>query len=238
MLLPLSDEPQSPADATWSVPHEWEGETAFLVGGGPSLIGFDPARLAGLGRVIAINRMVLPFQAWPGLPTADVMYFCDASFWHRDGAAIRAFYRGPRIVTLARLPNDPDLLRLTRHARLGLSSDPRQLCHGANSGYQAINLAYLFGAARIVLLGFDLKVSVSTGRTHAHGGYLPPNHSINDRLVYQGEVSHQLGQVHLPKFATLQDPLALAGVEVINASPHSALDVWPRMSIDEALAAL
>jgi hypothetical protein len=31
----------------------------------------------------------------------------------------------------------------------------------------------------------------------------------------------------LPKFKTLADPLAAAGVHVINASPGSALKIWP-----------
>lgn len=220
-------QPQSPASSNWSVPRAWLGDTAFIVGGGPSLRGFNPERLRGRGRVIVINRMVLPSAdgVWPGIPWADVMYFCDEKYWRVDGARVREFYKGGCLVTMARLPNDPDIHRLSRRARVGLSPDPRQLCHGSNSGFQAINLAYLFGARRIILLGIDMAIG-EDGRTHTHEGYGP----------CVQEVELHLKAVFLPKFPSLVKPLKDAGVEVINASPRSALTCWPRVSIDEALA--
>ena len=54
----------------WSIPPEWTGETAFLLGGGPSLKGFNAECLRGR-RVIAINN------SWELAPWADVLYFCD-----------------------------------------------------------------------------------------------------------------------------------------------------------------
>jgi hypothetical protein len=38
-----------------------------------------------------------------------------------------------------------------------------------------------------------------------------------------------------PALATLVDPLARARVEVLNATPNSALKCWPRVDLAEAL---
>ena len=61
---------------------------------------------------------------------------------------------------------------LKKGQKFGLESARDTLAHGNNSGYAAINLAVHLGAARIVLLGYDMgndgKVS------HFHEGY-PPN---------------------------------------------------------------
>jgi hypothetical protein len=224
------------ASATWSVPREWAGDTAFLIGGGPSLRGFPVDRLRGRGRVIVINRMVLPCEEWPGVPWADVLHFCDCSFWVSFRDQILPLWQGGRITTLcngymveagavvaARMYPGDGLLRLARAPRLGLSNDPRRLSHGSSSGYQAINLAYLFGATRIVLLGFDLQFAGD--RTHTHAGY----------GIRQATLSHQLG-VHASAFPFLVEPLERAGVEVLNASPNSALTCWPRIPRDETLS--
>jgi hypothetical protein len=52
---------------------------------------------------------------------------------------------------------DPEAFKLHIAPLVALSRDARSLAHGGNGGYQAINLAYLAGAARIVLLGYDMK---------------------------------------------------------------------------------
>ncbi|MBZ7921652.1 hypothetical protein LAC81_07640 [Ensifer adhaerens] len=65
--------------AAWSVPREWAGEPAFILGGGASLEGFDASRLIGRGRIIAVNDAGLDLA-----PFADVLYFADGmSRWFR-----------------------------------------------------------------------------------------------------------------------------------------------------------
>ena len=55
----------------------------------------------------------------------------------------------------------------------GLSLDPDKLVTGHNSGFQALNLAVLAGARRILLLGYDGKAG-QDGRTHWSGGHPRP----------------------------------------------------------------
>lgn len=103
----------------------------------------------------------------------------------------------------------------------GLSLHPKRIHAGKNSGYQAIGLAFLWGAAKIVLLGFDMQKT--GGKTHHHG-------------------DHEGG---LPNLGTLKDWVGLMpalaqdlrreGVECINASRETALACFERMSIEDAL---
>lgn len=202
--------------AYWTVPPEWTGETCFVLGCGPSLRGFDAKVLRGRGRVIAVN------DSFGLAPWADVLYACDARWWQTRRANVRDTWTGRRMVTLE---NQIDgVLRLRNSGEDGLETDPGALRTGKNSGYQAIGLAYHFGAARIVLLGFDMRL----GR--------------HDELHWNDRSETQTPQgfagtlaLMLPKFETLREPLATAGVQVVNATPGSALRVWPMVRMGDVL---
>jgi hypothetical protein len=90
---------------------------------------------------------------------------------------------------------------------------------GSNSGYQAINLAFLWGAKRIVLLGFDCKSK--GGKPHWFGKH--PK-ELNQTQPYE---------IWLQYFERLATDLEAAGVEVLNCSPGSAIDSFKRISISE-----
>ena len=205
-----------PHPATWKIPREWDGETCYLIGGGPSLKDLDPDRLRGR-RVIVINR---GFRAFP---FADVLYFCDANWWRVDGPEVKAKFTGKYIITASRA-DDPLLKHVKRTGTSGLELQAHGIKHGTNSGYQAINVAFHFGVKRIILLGYDMKTK--DGATHFHGGY----------GTSEPTVAHVLAARMLPFFSALVEPLRAHGVEVLNANPDSALDCWPKVSIDEALA--
>jgi hypothetical protein len=94
---------------------------------------------------------------------------------------------------------------------------------GGNSGFHALNLAVQFGAARIVLVGYDMTLA---GGLHWHGRHPPRlNNPTGKALVRWADI--------LDAQAPL---LAALGVEVVNASPVSALSAYPKVSLEEALA--
>lgn len=95
------------------------------------------------------------------------------------------------------------------------------LAHGGNGGYQAINLAALAGAERIILLGYDMKHDGK--RSNWHDGHPV---KTRDRLI----------RGWIPQFRRLADELTKDGVQVINASEDTALDAFPRRPIAELLA--
>jgi len=201
------------------IPRIYDGQPCIIVGGGPSLWGFDFGRLAGLN-VIAINR------AYEFLPDAKVLWWTDSTFFVRHQEALEAHPAPYKCSALYDYPAhlQPEWVtfyRFTGH--IGFDHDPACLRHGNNSAYTAMHLAVHLGAQALILLGIDMTVP-KKGPTHFHGGH---GLTLLDKT---------LKEVMLPYFATLAPPLVQMGVSVLNASPNSALRVWPRCSIDEGLA--
>ena len=182
------------------------------------MIGFDVNWIRGLGRVIAIN------DSYQLAPHADVLYSSDFPWWRRSRIQVQHSWFGQYIV----LMNDgawvgEGVRSLRQGPDRGLSHDPKTLCNGKNSGYAAINLAYLFGAARIYLLGYDMRVT--NNRIHWHG---------NDHAS-PVEYQRRCDKLWLPLFDTLVGPLKTAGVEVRNVNPESALHCWPKIALRDAV---
>lgn len=120
---------------------------------------------------------------------------------------------------------DPAVHMLRNHdqrpARDALSLEPSAIATGRNGGYQAVNIAALAGARRNVLLAYDMQFR--EGRSHWFG-----HHEVKNAPSEFAQYARN--------FRALVEPLKTLGVEVINATPDSALDAFPRMTLEEALA--
>lgn len=203
------------------VPKLWPGETVVCIGGGPSLTPEDVAFCRGRARVIAIKEAAV--SSYPGIvppaPWADVLYACDAKWWQFEKGA-PSFTRPKFALQQPSMPTWPGVHILRNTGQEGLELDPTGLRTGCNSGYQAINLAVHLGAAKIVLIGFDMW----GGANGANWFGRHPNHVGSPYPLF------------LEKFASIAEPLKAAGVEVVNASRQTMLRVFPRVSLDEALS--
>lgn len=94
---------------------------------------------------------------------------------------------------------------------------------GGNSGGGAMLLAKWFGARRIILLGYDCKAG-QDGKRHWHGAHTTRRAKLSDA----GSMDKFPRQ--FAKIARRFD-----GIEVLNASRDTALDIWPRVTLEEAL---
>lgn len=94
---------------------------------------------------------------------------------------------------------------------------------GGNSGYQAVNLAFLFGAARIILLGFDMQ------RTNDQPHFFGKHPYHGDKST----PSKDLLKDWVKKFKVLAKDLEAEQVEVINATRETALTCFKRLPIDQ-----
>lgn len=173
----------------------------------------DADAVRGRGVVVAINNTVLL------APWADVLYAGDASWWRQYASAVKSF-RGRR-VGLAMTGQHPDVEKLI--FRMGSGLGLKRINHGNNSGFQAINFAYLEGARRIVLLGYDMQHH--EGRHHWH----------EDHPAGMGNFNPGMPELCLPKFTPLAADLAERGVEVINATRRTALTCFKRMPLADVL---
>ena len=95
----------------------------------------------------------------------------------------------------------------------------KKFSQGKNSGAGAMSLAECLGARKIILLGYDCKVS--GGKRHWHGDH-----------------PKGLGNaLSLPKWPQQFADMAvqLGHVNIINASRDTALNLWPRVPLEQAL---
>lgn len=108
----------------------------------------------------------------------------------------------------------------------GLSGSKDSVRLGGNSGFQALGLALLFGAKRVILIGYDMQLT--EGRTHWHGDH---------KATYNG--GNRLGNPEAKKVAQWhhafeQIPEAVRA-RVINATRSTALKCFAQLHLSEAL---
>jgi hypothetical protein len=160
------------------------------------------------------------------MPWADVLYGCDERWW--DSQAGCMDFTGEKWSTHDAHPSSNDKRKVQEKydvklvqgaAAEGFSLDPAVIHYGDNSGFQSLNLAVLFGSPYIVLVGFDMRHA--NGKAHFFGNHPP---GLFQRKEYQSFARH------------FDKAPAPEGVQIINATPDSALTCYPMMDIDAALS--
>lgn len=207
----------------------WSGDPCIVAAPGPSLSAAVVRRLR-FACWLQGWRLIAVQDAYRVLPFASAVYGCNPSWWRLHGDC--GGHRGELWSTHEAGPdaahdNDKSDARqygvhLVR-GRIGdgFSTDPAVIHYGSNSGFQAINLAVLKGCKRIVLCGFDMRQVA--GRSHFFGEHPPAFGSPTDYSQF------------LPAFERAAKQLP-EGVEIINATPGSALRCFAMMTLDDALA--
>ncbi|MGE0366950.1 MAG: hypothetical protein AB7Q00_14580 [Phycisphaerales bacterium] len=171
-------------------------------------------------KVIAVNNGIFLY------PPADVVYATDLRWWKTYYAGVNKVSDALRVSTRpfpgvhrVAVPEVGDNRRST------IIFNPKGLIgSGGNSGFQALNLAVQFGAKRIILVGFDMTVEYGT---HWHGDH--PGLLRNPEADLIDKWRRTLDKQSMP--------LREAGVTVLNASPYSALEAYPKLTLMEALNA-
>lgn len=205
----------------WTPQPLWRGETCFLLGGGPSLNQATVDRLRG-HRVMAINSSCLLAA---GIAAAfDALFFTDNSWFEPRRRLVEAWpglvftlARGPK----AALPDKVKRLEIDTWTPDFPPSGAPKIRQGRSSGHTAISIAVALGAARIVLLGYDMQIV--GGRSHHHAEY-----HERDPGLYAADF--------VPAFAGWNAAVLRAGAEVVNATPGSALKEFPFAALDDVLA--
>lgn len=234
MGLPFAPMP-GPLDRGWT--------SIVCAASGPSFSAeqaevIERARVAGSCRVIAVNTTGLR-----RLPRADVLFASDDCWWLGYGDELRATWRGGELWTVAfpvranqtRQPRPADAFGargVTLERGIGLCKSLDRINNGGNSGYSAIGLAYLFGARRIALIGYDLQRT--GGKTHHfgdHGTYCRPNGEV--REFHNSPAATYVNWV--PRFIPLAKDLQAAGVDVVNCTSETALTCFRRADLKDTL---
>jgi hypothetical protein len=187
------------------------GSTIVCIGGGPSLTQEDVDACFGWP-CIAIK------EAIQLAPWASVLYSSDARWFNY------AKREHAQAWCLETTVNPAFAAPLQNTGELGLETNATGLRTGRSSGYAAINLAAHLGASRIVLLGYDYKPG-PTGQRNWFG----------DRPASYWRAMPPYDDSIMRCWPSIVQPLEALGIEVVNATPGSALTMFPQMSLAEAL---
>lgn len=117
----------------------------------------------------------------------------------------------------------PDVQLIGMGAVDGLSADPSKITHGKNSGHQAVSLAIAFGAARVILLGYDMSA------TKGKAGHFFGDHRGGAMSPYPTFRAH---------FETLARAAKVRGIQIVNCSRQTALTCVPRGTLADALGSV
>lgn len=167
-------------------------------------------------RVLVVNN------TWERMPDADVLYACDQSWWQVHAPTVRERFHGECWTASRFIAHRERLHHVRCVGAPGLSKEIGVVHSGHNSGYQAVNLAYLFGAQHILLAGYDMQFTY--GMSHWHGDHVG--------LLHRGLNT----SLWIKSFEPLATDLADAGVRVVNCSISTALDCFPKGDLAACLS--
>jgi hypothetical protein len=203
-------------------------ERIICVASGPSLTaeqGFLISCASGW-KVIAINN------TWQRVPMADVLYACDQQWWKRYHMDVAAKFRGECWTGDRWAAHKYGLCHVQLYDKPGLCLEHGTIYSGANSGYQAVNLAYHFGAREILLVGYDMQMTY--GMSHWHGDH-PQGLIPMPAVGYSGSGCDPEFPQWVDRFEVMADDLHSANVAVTNCSIETALPWFPRAELSKCL---
>lgn len=169
--------------------------------------------------VIGINN-VYQIGTW-----IDILFFGDNSWYlvHRKALAKWPGIKvtcNPRFDAKKHGVEGIKFVAKDHSHRYGISSSQAMVSWNANSGSASISLAVHLGVKRIILLGFDMKMEGPM--SHWHG-----SHGPNKKKPPFNR--------HLKGFPDIAKDAKQMGIEILNASPDSAIKEFKKVNIKEVL---
>lgn len=184
----------------------WQGERCFILGGGASLTAEIAESVRGHGKVMVINSTARL------APWADALYFHDYP-WFRDHRPIVDNFAG-KVFTSSRRAYS-----FKTRSHKFWAQPPTIQSKPLSSGHYATDVVLALGCKVIVLLGMDCRNI--EGRSHNHNDYEDPK-----------GLTHP---IFLPMWDEYPARAAAWGATIINATPGSAIAVFPQISLDRVI---
>lgn len=232
---------------SWSVPNMWEGGECWIIAGGPSwLYEFEipediiktvmakskwPSEYSPYLKAIHDKHIIGVNNAYQIGNWIDVLFFGDCSWYNVHRSALIDF-PGLKLTCCNRFEskaydktNRIKYLQRDKTHKRGISNDKSKVSWNNNSGAASISVAAHLGVKKIILLGFDMTMDKNSKYSHFHGSHRKPSDIIKSPPF----------QRHLKGFPAIAEDAKNMGIEIINASPKSEIDLFPRMSIKELL---
>lgn len=229
----------------WKVPKIWQDGECWIIGGGPS---FLPMFGVPEQVVNSVCQRKIPDSVYSDYLSAlhdrhvigvnnvyrlgnwiDFVFFGDSS-WHLVHASALNKWTGMKVTCSPKFANYTDnqshgikYLARDPNRTQGISQDPRKISWNNNSGAASINLAYHLGVRRILLLGYDMRMS-ENNYSHWHGSHQPVGKKVTPPF-----------NRHMRGFPIIARDAKKLGIEILNVNPNSAIDVFPKVELKDVL---
>lgn len=190
------------------------GQRVFIIGGGPSLKGYDLSALDN-EFTICCNHSAKYYNG------AKACVFVDSAFAKNEKQFLHD-YKGMVFASYKcadYLPKRENTYVFPLNNSKPGATFGEGLFNGRLTGLAAINLALLLGAAEIYLLGFDMQYQ---GKDHHWYGSPTPQHEN-----YREEVFHKKVSM-FGAYSPWKDI-------IINCSESSRIDAFPKMRLEKVL---
>lgn len=225
----------------------WDGGDVYIIGGGPSvttqfnipddvvnsvLSGASPLNAYSPYMSFLHDKHVIGINAAYQLGDwIDMVFFGDSGFYLTHKAGLAQF-PGLKVSCHAGTGGESWVKFLARDGRKpkGISSVPFLVSWNQNSGAAAISIAAWAGAKRIILLGFDMKISKDNYQ-HFHNVYGRGRIADTDtrrkrKLPFER---------HLRGFPAIAEDARAMGIEILNACPESAIECFRKVSMKDII---
>ena len=140
----------------WTPEETWAGKDVYIIGGGPSLRGFDWTPLRTECTIGCNTAFTL------GAQVCKICFFGDSKWfkWKNTQAELAQYSsQGGVVFTSAPSLQTTKLPWLWVMSRESKGLHEKALGWNGNTGASAINLALILGAKRVLLMGFDMGLS-------------------------------------------------------------------------------
>jgi hypothetical protein len=149
----------------------------------------------------------------------DVHYACDTRWWAFNGEEFRKLFPTQESWTQCQKSAEKFGLNFTKGKHdTGLSINPDLIHFGSNSGYQQLNIAFLMGCNKFILLGYNMQHT--QGKSHFFGDH---QGGMNNNSPYKS---------FLQKYGTIQEPIKKL---IVNCTTESALQTFRKSTLEEEL---
>ena len=221
------------------------GETCFVVGTGPSMRGIDCSLLRGRS-VMAVNGAIY-------LDGLEATYFVSVSdvFWRHHREALRtvscrrflpAFLRDPLEGSAptswlnAVMPRIHDAAGQLMPLPLGFSLQPhRFVALGGTVMVVCLQLAWYLGFDTVVLLGVDHNYGSPANITR---GFVHTNDYVSAHFMkdyYKSSIFYLDFSAMDRGYRLGEEAFRSSGRRVVNATPGTKLDVYPKVDLQDML---
>ena len=240
----------------WKIPEMWKGQRCWIIGGGLSIAQqFDipdevvSSVIKGQSTVEAYSPYLEPLhnEKVIGINNAyklgnwiDLLFFGDCS-WYLQHRFKLISWPGLKVTKCSRFANNRNKRKNERIKYVGTCRDQTGY-HGisrkqgyvkwnGNSGAAGISIAHQLGVKQIILLGFDMcntpvKDAAKRNFSHWHGSHHVPGEQPPRNPPYAR---------HLGGFQQIAKDAQELGLEILNASPKSAIKHIQKTTVKELL---